>query len=114
MTREFVRLHEFEKQSKLMGLDENDIREIENAILDNPSIGDLMPGTGGVRKLRIALPNRGKSGGARVVYVDYASYSMTYLLSIFTKSEKINLNRAERNELKILVGVLKNELRKKC
>ena len=113
MTREFVRLPEFDKQCKFIGLDEDDIKEIETAIMDNPNIGVLMPETGGVRKFRIVLPNRGKSGGARVVYVDFASFSITYLLSVFPKSDKVNLSRAERNAFRKLVGILKNELRKK-
>jgi len=113
MTREFVRLFEFEKQCKHIGLSEDDIAEIENRMLETPTVGDLIRGTGGVRKFRIALPNRGRSGGARVVYVDYTSFSKTYLLTVFAKSETDNLNKAERNDLKALVGILKDELRKK-
>lgn len=113
MTREFVRLHEFEKRCKQIGLEEDDINEIENEILSNPIIGDLIQGSGGIRKFRIALPNRGKRGGARVVYIDFATYSVTYLITVFAKNEIENLSQSERNELKNLVGILKNELRKK-
>jgi len=113
MTREFVRLPEFEKQSKHSGLTEDDIKELESVLLDNPAIGDVMRGTGGIRKFRIPLPNRGKSGGARVVYIDFARYEKIYLLTAFSKSETENLTQAERNELKVLVSVLESELRKK-
>ena len=113
MTREFVRLFEFEKQCKYIGLSEDDVMGIEISILINPNIGDLIKGTGGIRKFRLALPNRGKSSGARVVYIDFASYCKTYLITAFTKGELDNLSQAERNELRMLVGVLKNELRKK-
>jgi hypothetical protein len=76
MIREFVRLLEFEKQCGRMGLNEDDIQEIENALLLDPSIGDMIRETGGLRKFRITLPGlkRGKSGGARVIYVDLAFY----------------------------------------
>jgi len=94
-------------------LNEADITEIENKLLENPIAGDLIRGTGGIRKFRIVLPNRGKSGGARVVYVDFASFSKTYLLTVFSKNETENLSKAERNELKAFVGILKDELRKK-
>jgi len=113
MTREFVRLFEFEKQCKHIGLSENDVNDIENKILENPNIGELIRGTGGLRKFRIVLPNRGKSSGARVVYVDFASFYITYLITAFSKSETENLSQVERNELKKLVAVLKNEIRKK-
>jgi len=113
MTREFIRLFEFEKQCKHIGLSEDDVMEIENRILENPYGGDMIRGTGGIRKLRIVLPCRGKRGGARVVYVDFASFHKTYLLAAFAKRDIDNLNQAERNELKELVGTLKYELRKK-
>ena len=113
MTREFVRLFEFEKQCKHIGLSEDDVLGIEITILINPTVGDLIRGTGGIRKFRYALSNRGKSSGARVVYIDFASYSKTYLITAFTKGELDNLSQAERNELRMLVEVLKTELRKK-
>jgi len=112
MTRTFVRLPEFEKQCKSIGLDEDDIIDIENALLDNPVIGNLMRGTGGLRKFRIALPGRGKSGGARVVYIDFTYYEKIYLITAFAKSELDNLSQAERNELKKLVKILESELKR--
>ena len=114
MIREFVRLPEFEKQCKHIGLSEDDVREIENAILNDPEIGEVMEGTGGLRKFRIALENRGKSHGARIVYVDLASYEKTYLITAFVKNETENLSKAERNELKGLVQTLKSEVRRKA
>jgi len=113
MIREFVRLPEFEKQCKHIGLIENDIKEIETALLLDPAIGDIMQGTGGIRKFRIALQNRGKSGGARVIYVDFIHYEKIYLVTVYAKSEMENLSQAERNELKALVKILETELRKK-
>ena len=113
MIREFVRLPEFEKQSQSIGLSEDDIREIENRLLADPSVGDIMEGTGGVRKFRFALPGVGKRGGARVVYIDFLFYEKIYLLTVFAKSDISNLSKAERNELKHLVKMLEDELRKK-
>ena len=113
MTREFVRLPEFERQCKHMGLNENNIMEIENDLLDDPSVGDIIRGTGGLRKFRIALPNTGKSGGARVIYVDFIHYEKIYLVTVYAKSETENLTPAERNELKTLVKILESELRER-
>jgi hypothetical protein len=104
---------EFEKQCKHIELDEDDIIEIENALLENPAVGDIMRGTGGLRKFRISLQNKGKRGGARVIYVDFAFYEKIYLITAYAKSELDNLSQAERNELKALVGTLKSESGKK-
>ena len=110
MIRTFIRLPEFEKRCKYLGLIEDDIMEIENAILDNPALGELIVGTGGVRKFRIALnENKGKSGGARVIYIDYAFYETTYLITAYAKGDKEDLSQTERNNLKILVKILESE-----
>ena len=113
MIKEFVRFPEFEKQCKHIGLTENDIQEIENALLLDSAIGDVVKGTGGLRKFRIALPNRGKSGGARVIYIDFTHYEKIYLVTVYAKNEMDNLSQAERNELKALVKILESELRKR-
>jgi hypothetical protein len=113
MTREFIRLSTFEKTCSDIGLSEDNIRAIEIILLDNPTIGDLVQGTGGIRKLRFPLPNTGKSGGARIIYIDYAFYEKNYLIAAFSKSETENLTKAERNELKILTDGLLKKLRGK-
>ena len=113
MIRDFVRLPEFEKQCNHIGLDEDDIQDIENTLLLDPSVGDLIVGTGGLRKFRIVLPNRGKSGGARVIYIDFAFYEKIYFITVYAKSETEDLTKAEKNDLKKLVKILESELKKK-
>jgi hypothetical protein len=112
MIREFVRLLEFEKHCKRIGLTEDDVRAIENALLLAPNAGDVIIGSGGLRKFRYALSNRGKSGGARIIYIDFARYEKIYFVTTYSKSETDNLNPAERNELKSLVKILEAELRR--
>ena len=73
----------------------------------NPKVGDLMQGTGGVRKLRWARRGRGKSGGVRVIYYFHSEAMPLYLLTVFGKNEKANLSKAERNDLADLVRMLK-------
>lgn len=75
-------------------------QEVINMIAANPKCGALIRETGGVRKVRIALPGRGKSGGARVVYFYHNGSIPLYLLAVFAKNEKDNLSKAERNELR--------------
>ena len=113
MTREFVRLPEFEKQCKSIGLDENDIHDIENTLLLDPEVGNVIQRTGGLRKFRMALPGKGKSGGARIIYIDFAYYEKIYLVTAYVKNEAGNLSQAERNELKALMKILESELRRR-
>ena len=77
-----------------------------------PERGEIIPGTGGVRKLRWALPGRGKSGGARVIYYFYNESIPVFMLSIYAKNEKVNLTAAERNMLRSLTPELVDSYRK--
>ncbi len=72
-----------------------------------PRAGDLIQGTGGIRKLRWARGGRGKSGGVRVIYYFHSDRIPLYLLTVFGKGEKADLSKGERNELGKLVDVLK-------
>ncbi len=72
----------------------------------HPAAGDLIEGTGGVRKLRWARDGRGKSGGVRVIYYVHSDAMPLYLLTMFAKNERANLSKAERNELASLVDLL--------
>jgi hypothetical protein len=65
-----------------------------------------MEGTGGIRKLRWGRGGQGKSGGVRVIYYVHDDAMPLYLLTIFAKSERANLGRAQRNELAGLVRIL--------
>ncbi len=65
----------------------------------NPDAGNLIEGTGGIRKLRWASKGKGKSGGSRIIYFFYNETIPLFLLTIFSKSEKENLSKSERNEL---------------
>ena len=72
----------------------------------NPMAGVVMPGTGGVRKLRWGLAGRGKSGGARVIYYYHDATMPIFLLGIFAKNVKVNLTPAEKHELRRLIPAL--------
>ncbi len=87
-------------------LTEEDRHAVVEYLATHPLAGDLMEGTGGVRKLRWARDGRGKSGGVRVIYYFHSEAMPLYLLTMFAKNERTNLSKAERNELAGLVDVL--------
>lgn len=72
----------------------------------NPESGDLIPGTGGVRKLRWALEGRGKRGGARVVYYFHNEDIPIFALTAYVKNEREDLSDADRNDFKRLTKTL--------
>ena len=90
--------------SKLLG--NEDRRAVVEYLAAHPKAGDLIEGTGGVRKLRWGRDGRGKSGGVRVIYYFNSEAMPLYLLTLFAKNERANLTKAERNELAGLVDVL--------
>ena len=78
---------------------EADREEIVRTVAAYPEAGDLMPGTGGYRKLRFARSGMGKRGGARVVYLYGGEDLPIFLITVYAKSEKGNLSKAEQNAL---------------
>jgi hypothetical protein len=80
-------------------LSEADREEIVRTIAAYPEAGDLMPGTGGYRKLRCARSGMGKRGGARVIYLLGGEDLPIFLITVYAKSDKGNLTKAEQNAL---------------
>ena len=76
-------------------------------LAENPTAGDLITGTGGVRKIRFALPGRGKSGGARIVYYYLDDTFPIYALLAYPKNAKTDLTDDEKKMVKKLVTALK-------
>lgn len=111
MTRLFIMLPEFERQWNKMGLTDDDLKRLQYELLEDPQKGDVMQGTGGLRKLRFAFENRGKSGSSRVVYVDFAVYEKIFLITAYPKNEKDNLSQSERNNIKKMIGYLEQSLK---
>jgi len=95
-----------------MGLDDDDIRELEIQVIINPNAGKVISGTGGLRKLRFELPNTGKSGGARVLYVDFLSYGKTFFINAYTKPEKDELTENEKKQYKRIIDETLKVLRR--
>ena len=93
--------------SELIGAD--GIEALASYLADHPGAGDVMPGAGGVRKLRWAAKGKGKRGGARVIYVYVVVAARIYLLRCYAKSVRTNLTMDEKKELRRIAAHLKGE-----
>jgi len=113
MRREFIHTNNFEKSWDALNLNDDDLMGLENMILERPDIGDLIRGTGGLRKARFGIDNRGKSGGIRVLYVDFESYEKTYFLFAYPKNELENITNSQKNMFKQTIDTLLKELRER-
>ncbi|RCX21105.1 RelE toxin of RelEB toxin-antitoxin system [Anaerobacterium chartisolvens] len=108
MEREFVFTNEFLKRWQVIGLTEEHLRELETFLCKNPLSGDIIVGTGGVRKLRWQIKGYGKSGGARIIYIDFTSIERIYMLTAYTKQEQSDLTMEQRKVLYNLVKKLES------
>ena len=87
-------------------LPDDNYRLLQDGLAKNPQAGDLIPAGGGIRKLRFALPGKGKRGGARLIYYWQTSKDKIYMLLAYAKAKKENLEPAQITILKILVKEL--------
>jgi len=93
--------------AKDAGMEADEMIAVVTTIATNPEAGEIMPGCGGARKLRVAKPGRGKSGGYRVITYYAGTDYPVFLLTVFGKNEKANLSPAERNALAALAALTK-------
>jgi len=112
MKREFIYFRIFDKNWRDLGLADDDLQQLENIIIENPFAGKLIKGAGGLRKMRMPMFDQGKSGGIRVLYVDFASYEKTVIMNVYPKSAQDSITDKQKNEYNKLIGLLLKELRK--
>ena len=109
MLRTFIEVPLFTKRWKEIGLNDDDLLVLQIMLLKDPASGPVMEGTGGIRKVRFPIENRGKSSSVRVCYTDFEEFEVTYLITAFAKNEQENLSASEKAVLKKLVKALKEE-----
>ena len=93
-----VELPEYIRRAQKL-LNEEERNKLVFYLSTNPKSGDLIQGTGGIRKIRWARGGKGKSGGVRVIYFYFDEEMPLFLLTIFGKAEKANLSKSDRNDL---------------
>lgn len=92
-----------------MGLSDGDLPALEEALLDNPQLGDVIEGTGGARKMRIQMEGRGKSGGGRVIYLDVFEQEHLYLLFAYPKNVQENLTSDQKKVIRKMIEAIRKE-----
>ncbi|HEY8795581.1 MAG TPA: type II toxin-antitoxin system RelE/ParE family toxin [Gemmatimonadaceae bacterium] len=90
-------------------ISESELDAVQQQLLRDPYAGDLVAGTGGARKIRVATGARGKRGGARVMYLYLPRSATVFLLLAYAKNESGDLSPAGRKHLKKVVEILDRE-----
>jgi len=94
------------------GINKEELREgIKETISENPLIGDVIPRTGGVRKVRYAMPGKGKRGEFRIIYYFYDEINPVFLITIYPKSKAENITPKEEKLFAEAVRQLKSSFK---
>ncbi len=107
-----VETSEFIGAARSVGLTDADREAIVDRIAAFPQMGDVIPGTGGARKVRFAGRGKGKSGGFRVITYFAGTDLPVFLLTLFAKGERVDLTQAERNEMRRELAGLADDYRR--
>jgi len=109
LKREFIEVELFTILWDALGLTDDELKELQEFLLENPAAGAIIKGTGGARKVRIALQDKGKSGGGRVIYVDFTMSEKIYLLLVYPKSKQGTLSDQQKKAVRELIGEIRKE-----
>jgi hypothetical protein len=88
---------------------DDDYAQFQRDLARHPEQGDLLEGCGGVRKVRMAARGKGKSGGARVLYLYLRHRQRIYLLYVFTKGDAANLSADGKKAMRELAQQIRSE-----
>ena len=105
-----VETESYLRAAKDAGMAEDERSAAIDLVATDPEAGDLLQGTGGIRKARLAGRGKGKSGGYRIVWYFGGGDIPVFLLTVFGKGEKANLTQGERNALRALTATLRESL----
>ena len=109
MKRSFIYLAQFDRAWAELGLGEDKLTRLEERLIENPDAGDVIPGLGGARKIRIPIEERGKKGGGRVIYVDVVVSERIYMITAYAKNAQKDLTPDQKKRMRSLVERIKKE-----
>lgn len=95
-----VETPEYLSAARKAGMTDAERESAVSFLASKPDAGDIIPGTGGCRKVRIAKEGKGKSGGYRVITYYTVEDEPVFLLTVISKGRQANLSSAQKNELK--------------
>lgn len=84
-------------------VDDDQYRELQSTLVASPDSGDLIPRSGGLRKIRVAASGRGKRGGARVIYYWVVAKDQIYMLLAYAKNVQDDLTEEQLKTLRALI-----------
>ena len=113
MIRTFIQSPQFSKAWDEYIYDDDELRKIEIDIMQNPKKYPVIKGTGGLRKLRWKLGNKGKRGGIRICYVDFEEHEIVYMMLLYVKNEKEDLTKEEVRKVKTYRAEVKTSFKQK-
>jgi len=90
-------------------VDDAEYTEFQKELLQNPKKGDVIPKSGGLRKVRMRLPGRGKSGGARVIYLHLEQRVVIVFFYVYTKAKSENLSAEQLKRLRAAAAIIEEE-----
>lgn len=100
----------FTKCLNLLG-NESQVEELAGRLREHPQLGDVIPGTGGLWKIRVALPGKGTRGGGRIIYIWLKETSEIVLLWMYSKGASEDLTSKEKKALAALAAEIKSQSR---
>ena len=105
-----IQLSTFAEKWSRMGLTDEDLQALESMLIQNPDSGQVIPGTGGLRKLRFAPPSwhTGKRGASRVIYAFIVPGSAIYLFTLYGKNQQSDLTADEKKVFRTVLERLQN------
>ncbi len=102
----------FLADAKAAGVTDEELEDMAVVIAGDPEAGDIIPGTGGARKVRIGGRGKGKSGSYRVITYYAAADVPVFLLALVSKGQRADISQADRNALRQILPTLADEYRK--
>lgn len=102
-----VRTQRYQRDLKRIGATQADIDRLEFMVASNPTVGDVIPGLGGIRKVRFRLGNKGKRGGGRAIYLLLVSDELAVMLFAYEKASQADLTEDQRRVAMALLQELK-------
>ena len=101
----------FLADAKAAGVTDGEMQAIIDEIAADPSAGDLIPETGGARKVRVGGRGKGKSGGYRIITFYVVDDLPVFLLRLVSKGQRVDISRAERHAVRTALTTLADAYR---